>query len=134
MKGLILQSFLQKFKHSKFLILKRKDLHTLPCFFFKHHHNHRICYTICVPFCMILTFFMNNFNTFLSLTGSLLTFVPLTSLLIISFHVFLDFSLAKLRIILKVLHLLSDKTFSSIKVFFNPTLHPCYSTLMQLPH
>ena len=112
--GLLLQSFLQKFKPSKFLILERKDLHTLPCFFLKCDHNHRICYNICFPFCMGLTFLMNNFNTFLSLTGSLLTFVPFTSLLIISLHVFLDFPLAKLPIILKILHLLSNKTFSPI--------------------
>ena len=75
----------------------------------------------------IWRFLMKNFNTFLSLAGSLLTFVPFTSLLIISFHVFLDFPLAKLPITLKVLHLISNKTFSSIKVFFSLNLHPCYS-------
>ena len=111
-KRLLLQSFLQKFKPSKFLILGRNNLHTFPGFFLKFDHNHRICYNICVPFWMSLAFFIFNFNTFLSLTGSLLTFVPFTSLLIFSFHVFLDISLGKLPIILKVLHLLSNKTFS----------------------
>ena len=105
---------MQKFKPSKFLILGRNNLDTLPCFFLKCDHNYRICYNICVPFCMSLALFMNNFNTFLSLTGSLLTFVPFTSLLIISFHVFLDISLGKLPIILKVLHLLTNKTCSPI--------------------
>ena len=51
-----------KFKPFKFLILGRKDLHTLPCFLLKCDHNHCICYNICFPFCMGLTFSYEQFQ------------------------------------------------------------------------
>ena len=129
-KGLTLQLFLQKFKPSKFLILGRKDLLTLTRFFLSMIIIIVFVITSVFHFARIWHFLMKNFNTFLSLAGSLLTFVPFKSLLIISFHIFLYFPLAKLPITLKVLHFISNKTFSSIKVFFTLNLHPCYSILI----
>ena len=58
-------------------------------------------------------FLMKDFQAFLSLAMTLLTFLSFRSLLITLFHVFLGHSLGKLPITLKFLHLL-DETHSSI--------------------
>ena len=130
MKGLLSQSFLQKFKPSKVLFLERKGVHTLPCFSLKCDHNHRICYNICFPFCMGLKFSYEQFQHIFVFNWVFAGFR--------SFHITSDylipcfsrFSSGKLTIILKVLHLLSNKSFSSIKVFFTLNLHPCYLILI----
>ena len=73
-------------------------------------------------------FLMKDFQAFLSLGRSFLTFLSFRSLLNTSFHVFVGCPLRKLPLTLKVLHVL-DKAFSSI-----PSRWPNHCSLLSCKH